>query len=178
MLDSVDIEDLEKVVTTMVTAFKNGNTVFICGNGGSAATSSHIQVDFTYFIRHFTQYKPRILSLTDNTSMISAIGNDTSFDNIFAHQLNGMLLTGDVVLCISASGNSENVIRAAQFCNDNGGTSIAFVGFGGGRLKEVCNYSIHNENPKGDYGPIEDLHLIYNHLIVTFLSKDEEFLSL
>lgn len=178
LLDSVNVNDLEKVITTMITAFKNGNTIFICGNGGSAATSSHMQVDISYFVRHFTQYKPRILSLTDNTPMITAIGNDTSFENIFAHQMKGVFSSGDVVICFSASGNSGNVIKAAQFANENGGSSIAIVGFDGGELKKICTCSLHNANPKGDYGPIEDLHMIYDHIIVTFLSIDPEFLSL
>ena len=178
LFDTINIDDVNNVLTAMVDTFRNGNTLYICGNGGSAATASHMQVDFTYFIRHFTTYKPRILSLTDNSPMITAIGNDTSFDNIFKDQLKGMMREGDTVICISASGNSENVVRAAEYANKIGGTSIAWVGFDGGKLIKVCKLSLHNENPKGDYGPIEDIHMFYVHMLVNYLSKDEEFLSL
>ncbi len=85
---------------------------------------------------------------------------------------------GDTAIFISASGNSENLIRAAKYVNENGGTSIGWIGFDGGKLKEVCTMSLHNQNPKGDYGPIEDLHMFYVHLLVNYIGKDQEFLSL
>lgn len=178
LYDSIDIDKVSEVLTAIIDTFKRGNTLFICGNGGSAATSSHMQVDFTYFIRHFTDYKPRILSLTDHGPMITAIGNDRSFEDIFKDQLRGMMREGDTCIFISASGNSENLIRGAQYVNEHGGTSIAWVGFDGGKLKDACSLSLWNENPKGDYGPIEDLHMFYVHLLVNFLGKDEEFKSL
>jgi len=178
LMDLVDINDLEKVVTVMITAFKNGKTVYVCGNGGSAATASHIQADFSFFVRYFTQFRPKVRALTDNTAIITAVGNDTSFNDIFVEQLRGHFEEGDAIICISASGNSENVVRAAQYANENGGTSIGFIGFTGGKLKETCTWSLYTPNPKGDYGPIEDLHMIYDHLIVNYLSKDKEFLSI
>ena len=178
LLDLVDIDELEKVIDIMVTTFKNGKTVYICGNGGSAATASHIQADFSFFVRYFTKFRPKVRALTDNVAMITAVGNDTSFNDIFVEQLKGHFEKEDVIICISASGNSENVVRAAQYANDHGGNSIGFIGFTGGILKEVCTHSLFTPNPKGDYGPIEDLHMIYDHIIVNFLSKDEEFLKL
>lgn len=178
LLDLVDINDLEKVIATMITAFKNGKTVYVCGNGGSAATASHIQADFSFFVRYFTKFRPKVKSLTDNVAMITAVGNDTSFNEIFVEQLRGHLVSGDVIVCISASGNSENIIRAAQYANEKGGISVGFIGFTGGKLKDVCTCSLYTPNTKGDYGPIEDLHMIYDHLIVNFLSTDEEFLSI
>jgi D-sedoheptulose 7-phosphate isomerase len=178
LLDKVNIEDLEKVLTAIITAFKNGNTVYVCGNGGSAATASHIQADFSFFVRYFTSFRPRIIALTDNVSMITAVGNDSSFDDIFVEQLKGKFNKGDVIICISASGNSKNVIRAAEYANQTGGISIGFIGFSGGQLKETCTIPLYTENPKGDYGPIEDLHMIYDHIMVNYLAKDEEFLNI
>lgn len=178
LMDLVDINDLEKVVTAMITAFKNGGTVYVCGNGGSAATASHIQADFSFFVRYFTKFRPKVRALTDNAPILTAVGNDTSFNDIFVEQLRGHFEEGDVIICISASGNSENVVRAAQYANENGGISIGFIGFTGGKLKDTCTYSLYTPNPKGDYGPIEDLHMIYDHLIVNYLSKDKEFLSI
>ena len=178
LLDLVNIDDLESVISTMVTTFKNGKTVYVCGNGGSAATASHIQADFSFFVRYFTKYRPKVRALTDNIAMITAVGNDTSFNDIFVEQLKGHFENGDAIICISASGKTENVIRAAQYANDHGGTSIGFIGFSGGKLKEICTFSLFTPNPKGDYGPIEDLHMIYDHLIVNYLSQDEEFLAI
>lgn len=178
LLDKVDVESLEAVIKTLITAFKAGQTVYVCGNGGSAATASHFQADFSFFVRYFTKFRPKVRALTDNTAIITAVGNDTSFDDIFIEQLKGNFEKGDIVICISASGNSENVIKAAQFASTREGTSIGFIGFSGGKLKEVCDISLYTPNKKGDYGPIEDLHIIYNHIIVNFLSQDEEFLSI
>lgn len=178
LLDKVDINALEKVIEIMINTFKNGKTVYICGNGGSAATASHIQADFSFFVRYFTKFRPKVRALTDNVSMITAIANDQSFNDIFVEQLKGNFEKGDALICISASGNSENVVRAAQFANEHNGTSIAFVGFSGGKLLEVSHHSLYTANPKGDYGPIEDLHMIYDHIIVNYLSNDEEFISI
>ena len=178
LLDLVNIEELESVISTMISTFRNGNTVYVCGNGGSAATASHFQADFSFFVRYFTKFRPKVKALTDNVAMITAVGNDISFNDIFVEQLTGHFEPGDAIICISASGNSENVIRAAQYANDHGGTSIGFIGFTGGRLKETCKISLYTENPKGDYGPIEDLHMILDHVLVNYLSKDEEFLNI
>jgi len=178
LLDLVNTDDLEKVITMMITVFKNGKTVYVCGNGGSAATASHIQADFSFFVRNFTKFRPKVRALTDNVPILTAVGNDISFSDIFIEQLKGHFEKGDAIICISASGNSENVIRAAQYANENGGTSIGFIGFTGGKLKETCTVSLCTHSPKGDYGPIEDLHMIYDHLIVNYLSKDEEYLSI
>ena len=178
LLDQINIEDLQEVIELMIATFKNGKTVFVCGNGGSAATASHIQADFSFFVRYYTQFRPKVRALTDNVAMITAVGNDTSFNDIFVEQLKGHFSEGYAIICISASGNSENVIRAAQYANEHGGKSIGFVGFTGGKLKETCTVSLFTPNPKGDYGPIEDIHMIYDHLIVNYLTKDEEFLKL
>lgn len=178
LLNKIDLEQLEKIIACLIDAFKSGKNIFVCGNGGSAATASHIQADFRFFVRYFTKFRPRFFSLTDNIPFITAIGNDISFDDIFTEQLKGIFSNGDIVICISASGNSENVIRAANFANENGGTSVALVGFDGGKLKKVAKLSLFTPNLKGDYGPIEDLHMIFDHIVVNYLSQDEEFLKI
>ncbi len=178
ILNQLNHDNLEPVITAIIDTFKSGNTLFVVGNGGSAATASHMQVDFSFFVRYFTQYRPKIRALTDNVPMMTAVGNDTSFDDIFVEQLKGHFIEGDSLLCISASGNSENVVRAAKYANEQGGTSICWVGFSGGRLKEVSKIALHLENEKGDYGPIEDMHMILDHMIVNYLAEDEEFLAL
>jgi len=178
LLNLIEIDVLEQVVTCMINAFKNGNTVYVAGNGGSAATASHMQADFSFFVRHFTKFRPKMIALTDNVSLMTAIGNDNAFEDIFVEQMKGHFSKGDVLISISASGNSANVIKAVELANELGGTTIAFVGFQGGKLKEVSKIAMHTPNPKGDYGPIEDLHMIFGHLIVNYLSEDEEFLAI
>ena len=169
---------LEQVITKIIETFKNDKTLYFAGNGGSATTASHMQADFAFFTRHLTKFRPKVRALTDNMSLITAIGNDTTFFDIFVEQMKGNFEPGDAIICISASGNSKNVIHAAEFANNHGGTSIAFVGFEGGKLKEVAKMVIFTPNPKGDYGPIEDIHIILNHIIVNYLSTDDEFLSI
>ena len=178
LLDQINLDELEKAIATIVCAFKNGKTVYMCGNGGSAATASHMQADFMFFVRYFTDFRPKVKALTDNVPILTAVGNDTTFNDIFVEQMRGQFEKGDVIICISASGNSENVVKAAQYANEQGGTSIGFIGFSGGKLKDICSVALYTPNPKGDYGPIEDLHMIYDHLIINYLSQDEEFLSI
>lgn len=178
ILDKIDPLVLSNVVDQMTLAFSRGNTVYVAGNGGSAATASHMQADFSFFVRYFTKFRPKIFALTDNVPMITAVGNDTSFENIFIEQLRGRFVAGDVLIVISASGNSMNLIRAVEYVNEKGGMSISFIGFLGGRLKDISKISLYTPNEKGDYGPIEDVHMILNHIIVNYLAKDEVFLSI
>ena len=178
LLDLIDLDILEKIVEKFVAAYKLNNTIYVCGNGGSAATSSHFQVDFGFFVRYFTQRRIKIRSLTDQVPMITAIGNDHSYEDIFSDQLKDNFEDGDVLIAISASGNSANIIKAVEFANDNGGISIGLVGFDGGKLKEVAQICLHTPNPSKQYGPIEDLHMIIDHMLVSYLAKDEEFLSI
>ncbi|NHZ85200.1 MAG: SIS domain-containing protein [Planctomycetia bacterium] len=178
LLDKVDLDILFQIIQIMIKTFKNGKTIFICGNGGSAATASHLQADFIFYMRYFTKFRPKVRALTDNVPMITAVSNDTSYDDIFIEQLKGQFEDGDAIICISASGNSENVVRAAKYANEHGGTSIAFVGFSGGKLLKEAKISLYTENPKGEYGPIEDMHMIYDHILVNYLAQDKEFLEI
>lgn len=178
LLDQIDLDSLEAVVETIVQAYRNDNTVYVVGNGGSASTASHMQVDFGFFVRYFKNRRIKVRSLTDNMAFVTAIGNDNSYEDIFTEQMKDNFNAGDVLIGISASGNSMNVVNAAALANSMGGTSVGFVGFDGGKLKEVSKICIHTANPKGEYGPVEDLHLILDHLIVTYLEKDQEFMSL
>ncbi|MGF7075511.1 D-sedoheptulose-7-phosphate isomerase [Mucilaginibacter sp. R-33] len=178
ILNKIDPEKLGEVVTTFIEAFKSKNTIYVVGNGGSAATASHMQADFRFFVRYFSKFRPKIVALTDNMPMITAIGNDNNFEDVFVEQMRGQFVAGDVLIAISASGNSPNLVKAAEYANELGGKTIAFVGFLGGKLNEICTVPLYTPNPKGDYGPIEDVHMILNHIIVNYLSKDEEFLAL
>jgi len=178
ILNKIDPEKLSQVITAFIDAFKSGNTIYVIGNGGSAATASHMQADFRFFVRYFSKFRPKIIALTDNVPMMTAIGNDNNFEDVFVEQMRGQFVAGDVLIAISASGNSPILVKATEFANELGGTTIAFVGFAGGRLNEIAKVPLYTPNPKGDYGPIEDVHMILNHVIVNYLSKDEEFLAI
>lgn len=178
LFDQLDFEILERIVATIVEAYKKDKTIYVAGNGGSAATASHYQVDFGFFVRYFKKKRIKVRSLTDHSPLMTAIGNDNSYDEVFTQQMQDHFNPGDVLIAISASGNSMNVVRAAQYAQELGGTSIGLVGFEGGKLKDSCTFSLFTPNPKGDYGPIEDLHMIICHLLVSYLRDDEEFMSI
>ncbi len=178
LFDSIDIDMLEAIIDAMVNAFKNGNTLYVAGNGGSAATASHIQADFQFFVRYFTDFRPKVVALTDNVPLMTAISNDNSYEDVFVEQMKGKFNKDDLLLAISASGNSPNVVKAVEYAKELGGTTIAFCGFTGGKLKEIADLPLYTPNKDKDYGPIEDLHMILNHVLVNYLSQDEEFLRI
>lgn len=177
LFEKLSLEDLTKATTVIIDTMTKGGTVWFCGNGGSAATASHMQVDFGYFVRYFSKRRPRVRALTDCTPIMTAIGNDNNYDAVFTEQMQDNFDAGDTLICISASGNSANVVNAAKYASQLGGMSIAFVGFEGGALHEAADVSIYTPNPKGDYGPIEDLHTILMHLMVSFLEKDDVYMA-
>jgi D-sedoheptulose 7-phosphate isomerase len=178
LYDLINFEDLEKIATHIIEAYKHGKTIYVAGNGGSAATASHYQVDFGFFVRYFKKRRIKVRSLTDHTPLMTAIGNDNSYEQVFAQQMQDNFNQGDVLIAISASGNSMNLVRAVEYANELGGISIGLVGFDGGKLKDVCSVSLYTPNPKGDYGPIEDLHMSICHMLVSYLREDEEFMKL
>lgn len=175
---NLDIAELDRVIKRIILAFKEGNSIYIAGNGGSAATASHIHEDFVFYSRHFTEKRLKVVSLTNNIPFITAVANDVGYEDIFVEQMRSNFNKGDILIVISASGNSKNVIRAVEYANKIGGTSIAFVGFNGGQLKNISDICLFTSNPKGDYGPIEDMHLILGHLIISYFSVNNNFMKL
>jgi D-sedoheptulose 7-phosphate isomerase len=181
LLNELDHQKVEECVRELEEARQNGNTIFIIGNGGSASTASHIGNDFGLAVLK-TSNKPnnksyKAMPLTDNVSVISAIGNDSSYNDIFLDQLKVHYRKGDILIAISASGNSPNLLSASNWVNQQGGKTIGWLGFDGGKLKEIVDIPIVVKSPKGEYAPVEDVHLIINHIIVTWMQfniKEEE----
>ncbi|MCA6439608.1 MAG: SIS domain-containing protein [Chitinophagaceae bacterium] len=173
LLSQLDHKAIAECIRHLEEARLNDNTIFIIGNGGSASTASHIGNDFGLAVLKKTNKKVnksyRALALTDNISVISAIGNDSTFNNIFLDQLKVHYRAGDKLIAISASGNSPNLVEAAKWFREQGGTVIGWLGFDGGKLKELSDVSVVVETPKGEYAPVEDIHLIINHIIVTWM---------
>lgn len=145
----------------------NKRTIFVAGNGGGAATAITMSNDLGFDILKKTKTKKtfRISCLNDNNSVITAIANDTGYENIFINQLKIHYQKGDALVIFSASGNSPNLIKAAKWVRDQKGKVIGILGFSGGKVKKYCSTLIHIKTNKGEYGPVEDLQLIFNHLL-------------
>ena len=174
-LDHASIINFGKKI--METIEKN-KTVFFVGNGGSASTASHYVNDlltaYTYEQsagRPFTNKKAKAYSLTENTGVVSGLANDFNFENVFVNQLRTISEPGDLLVVISASGNSVNLLNAVKFANENGIFTVAIVGFDGGKVSQLANMVIHAKTNVGDYGPAEDVHLVINHVTTAFIRE-------
>lgn len=166
-----DKEALEDAVELFLEARTNGRTIFFVGNGGSASTASHFAQDLANLGRKLKVKLFKSLSLTDNVSHITAAGNDYGYENVFTNQMEGLFQEGDVLVAISASGNSPNVLAAVRMARELGGKTIGIVGFDGGKLKTVSDYSIHIRSEHGEYGAVEDCHSILNHFMTTYIAS-------
>jgi len=173
-IDNLDLAKIQKITEVIFEAYKNNKQIFILGNGGSASTASHFACDLgkgtLKNIYNNKEKRFRVVSLTDNVATMTAFGNDLSFEDVFCQQLNNLVNKGDIVIGISASGNSANVIKAIQYAKDCGAKTIGFLGFKtGGKLRGLVDYEIIVQD--NHYGRIEDIHLILEHLITGCLAK-------
>ncbi len=169
LISALDLDDVQGAAELLDQACVQGHTVYCAGNGGSAATASHLAADLSWGRRVSDAARPRALSLAANTPLMTALANDVGYANIFSEQLKSGFKEGDVLVAISASGNSENVLRAAQFANSHGGTSIGLVGFDGGKLKDECSHCIHVPTPTGVYELVEDVHHAVCHMLANYI---------
>ncbi len=171
VLDSLPVEDINTVMNVLESARFNGKRVFTCGNGGSASTASHMASDFNKGISLNKDIKYDVECLSDNIAMMMAVANDIGYDDIFITPLKNKLKAGDVVIGISGSGNSKNVLKAIEFANENGAETIGITGYSGGKLKEIAKYGIHVNIDNMQI--TEDVHLVLNHLMMFILSQGE-----
>jgi D-sedoheptulose 7-phosphate isomerase len=165
----LDLEALSRAAALVLDARAKGRHVFIMGNGGSAAAASHMAVDFSKTAE--AKGKPRVksLSLTDNVPFLSAVANDHSFDAAFEHQLDPLLKPKDVVILITGSGNSPNLIRAARLSRRRGAATVGLLGFDGGALRRLVDVPLLI--PSVQYGAIEDMHMSIGHIIAFYLKQ-------
>ncbi len=166
---SVDVDRLEAAFALLEDAYGRGAVLYVCGNGGSAAISNHLVCDHSKSGQTDTDLRPKVVSLSTNIEMITAIANDISFEEIFAYQLKTLAEPGDVLLTISSSGDSENVVQAAQWAKDNGLSVIAFTGFDGGRSASIADINLHVDGD--NYGVVEDIHQGLMHILAQFLRQ-------
>ena len=170
VLSRIDVGEIAAFVTEVLDARSRGARIFFLGNGGSAATASHFANDVAIGSRAWQ--KPfRAMSLTDNVAVMTAIGNDYGYDQIFVLQLKTLLMPGDVVVAISASGNSPNVLRAVEYANQIGAITIGLTGFDGGQLRRIASKSVHVPTNIGEYGPVEDAHMVLDHLVGAYVMQ-------
>ena len=168
LFNRLDHGQIGGFINTLLQARERQARIFFIGNGGRAATASHFANDIAIGSRSRT--KPfRAISLCDNLALITAIGNDFGYDQIFVRQLENQMDAGDVVVAISASGNSENLLQAIAYANDHGALTVGLTGFDGGRLRQMVQLNVHAPSNKGEYGPVEDIHMVLDHLVGAFL---------
>ena len=170
VLDGIDHSEIERFVDLLLQARQSGQNIFFVGNGGSAATSSHFANDLSIGTRQ--QEKPfKVISLVDNNATLSAIGNDYGYDQIFARQIKVYGQKDDLLVGISASGNSPNLLRAFETGRELGLVTVSITAFDGGKLKQIADHSVHVPTNAGEYGPAEDAHLILDHLITYYFQN-------
>ena len=164
---SVDRARLSQAADVLEKTYSNDKTLYVCGNGGSAAISGTFVCDHSKLVQTDTSLTARVVSLVDNVSMVTAIANDLSYGDIFVYQLQTLANAGDALLTISASGDSENVVKAAQWARQNDMQVIAFTGFEGGRMAGLADVHLHVE--ADNYGIIEDVHQSLMHMLAQFI---------
>ena len=162
-MQNMDYDSVAKAVDVLWNAYNQNKQVFIFGNGGSASTASHMACDIGKGVVREGKRRFRVQSLCDNVAIMTAWANDVSYETMFKDQLENLLNPGDIVIAISASGNSPNVIKAVEFAKAQGALIIGMSGFDGGKLKDLSDVSIYF--PVYDYGQVEDLHLMCEHAI-------------
>ena len=156
--------DIEAGLSVLGEAMNSGKHIWIAGNGGSAATASHFATDLSR-CTNSNGAPVKGISLCDNSGLITAIGNDFGFDFIFSRQLSKIAISGDLLVVLTASGNSRNLLVAMEWARDNGVKVLALTGFSGGKVKDLADISIHVPTETGDYGVAEDAHSILCHFL-------------
>jgi len=174
-IDSLDLEKVGRAIEILGQARDQGRRIFVCGNGGSASTASHFATDLVKGASYGRPTRFRILALTDSLPTISAYSNDVSYECVFVEQLKNFAEPGDVVIGISSSGNSPNVLRAMEYGNSIGCQTIALTGQQGGLLGPLAELEIQVTHPHT--GRIEDLHMVVLHMISYYFMEEERLHS-
>jgi D-sedoheptulose 7-phosphate isomerase/D-glycero-D-manno-heptose 1,7-bisphosphate phosphatase len=166
---SVEPAALDRAAAILLDAYTRGAGVFACGNGGSAAIANHLQCDHVKGVRTTTDLTPRVVSLSSNIELITAIANDMTYDDVFTYQLQAQSGSGDVLIAVSSSGRSPNIVRALTWARDHDLRTIALTGFDGGGAKAVAEVTIHVDGT--NYGIVEDLHQAIMHGLAQYIRQ-------
>jgi D-sedoheptulose 7-phosphate isomerase len=168
-LEGLPMDAVESLSELLYRAYSDGKQVFILGNGGSASTASHMAADLGKNTIGPNMRRFRIMSLNDNIPLLTALSNDLGYENMFAEQLQNLIQPGDVLIAISGSGKSPNVLRAIEYARSQSAEVAALLGFDGGPASELADITVLVDSH--DYGVVEDAHLIINHILVEYFRE-------
>ena len=169
-IQEIDGEVLCDIVNAFEMVHKKKSRIFVIGNGGSAATAAHMVNDFGVGLRSKGLLNLNISSLVDNIPTVTAVSNDVSYDDIFTMQLDGLIGSDDILIAISCSGNSKNIINAVRYAKKTGSTVISLTGFDGGELRCLSDIQFHVDTEDGKYGLVEDIHMIFDHILYSYFT--------
>jgi D-sedoheptulose 7-phosphate isomerase len=164
IIKSLDTDELNEAMNALLNAYNKEATIYVFGNGGSSATASHMMVDFNKGACSEVEKRFHFVCLNDNIPTLMAIGNDIGFENVFYYQLENKLTKDDVVLAISGSGNSQNIIKAVEYAKKQGAKIIGMTGYDGGKLDKLSDYHLHA--PIDDMQITEDIHMSFDHMMM------------
>ena len=174
VINNLNLDEINDAMNCIYETYKNEGTIYVCGNGGSASTASHMQNDFNKGISEYVDKKFRFHCLNDNVSTLMAVANDIGYDEVFRFPLLNVMTDKDILIGISGSGNSKNVLNAAEYAKSIGAKVIGITGYKGGKLKEIADYKMHvaEEDMQID----EDIHMTFDHMMMkvfyNLLTKD------
>ena len=169
VIGRLDVDAINSAMNLLLEAYNAEKTIFIFGNGGSSATASHFAGDFNKGVSENLEKKFKFVCLNDNLPTLMAIANDIGFEEIFRSQLKGYLKSGDIVIAISGSGNSANIINAVLYAKEKGNKVIGITGYGGGKLREMADIQLHA--PVNSMQIAEDVHMIFDHMMMSIFCK-------
>lgn len=173
VVESFNLDEINEAMNAILDTYKKGGTIYVCGNGGSASTASHMQNDFNKGISEYTDLKFKFYCLNDNVSTMMAVANDIGYEEVFRFPLLNNITDKDLFIGISGSGNSKNVVNAAEYAHECGAKVLGMTGYTGGKLKEMSDYKMHADIM--DMQIAEDLHMTFDHMMMkifyNFLTK-------
>lgn len=164
VLQALDYSEIDAAMNAIYQTYEAGGTIYVCGNGGSAATASHMQNDFNKGISEYVDKKFNFYCLNDNVATMMAIANDIGYEEVFRFQLLNKITKNDLLIAISGSGNSKNVLNAAEYAKECGAVIVGMTGYSGGKLKEMADYHMHVA--ENDMQIAEDIHMTFDHMMM------------
>lgn len=162
-----NLDDISEAMNAILETYQNGGMIYVCGNGGSASTASHMQNDFNKGISEYTDKKFRFYCLNDNVSTMMAVANDIGYEEVFRFPLRNVITNKDLFIGISGSGNSKNVLNAAEYAHECGAKVLGITGYSGGKLMNMADYRMHVD--EHDMQIAEDLHMTFDHMMMKIL---------
>ena len=164
VIQNLDLDEINEAMNAIYETYKRGGTIYVCGNGGSASTASHMQNDFNKGISEYTDLKFNFYCLNDNVSTMMAVANDIGYEEVFRFPLLNKITDKDLFVGISGSGNSKNVVNAAEYAHEKGAKVLGMTGYKGGKLKELADYKMHVD--ECDMQIDEDVHMTFDHMMM------------